>query len=82
LDLASGYYAQTKSVSLAIVHASLPTRGTLLKRGLQIDPICPLCNADIEDMDHLFLCLIVQEVWRLAKDHDWVPYYYAFSFIG
>jgi len=38
-----------------LYHASLPTRGTLLKRGLQIDPIYTLCNANIEDMEHLFL---------------------------
>jgi len=57
-----------------LCHASLPTKGTLLKRGLQIDPICPLCNADIEDMEHLFLrCPTAQEVWQLAKDHNWAP---------
>ena len=56
-----------------ICHSSLPTRGTLLKRGLQIDTSCPLCNHQIEDLEHLFLqCPAVQEVWRLAKDHNWV----------
>ena len=56
-----------------LCHASLPTRGTLFKRVLQIDPICPLCNTNIEDMKHLFLrCHAAQEVWRLANDHNWV----------
>jgi len=38
-----------------LCHAPLPTRGVLLSRGLQINPICALCNATSEDMDHLFL---------------------------
>ena len=47
-----------------LCHASLPNRGTLLKRGLQIDPICPIFNADIKDLEHLFLrCPAAQEVW-------------------
>ena len=56
-----------------LCHTSLPTRGTHLKRGLQIDPICPLCNADIEDMEYLFLqCHVAQEVCQLANAHNWV----------
>ena len=56
-----------------ICYASLPTRGTLLNIGLQIDPICPLCNIEIEDVEHLFLqCHAAQEVWRLANDYNWV----------
>jgi len=31
-----------------LCHTSLPTRGTLLKRGLQIDPICSLCTANMK----------------------------------
>ena len=51
----------------------LPTRGVLLKRGLQIDPFCPHCHIEIEDVEHLFLgCPIVNHVWRLAKDHNWI----------
>jgi len=43
-----------------------------LKRGLQIDPICPLCHTNIEEVEHLFLqCPNAQEVWQLAKDHHW-----------
>jgi len=56
-----------------LCHASLPTRGTLLRRGLQIDPLCPLCNNDIEDLEHLFLkCPVVHDVWHLAKVHKWL----------
>ena len=53
-----------------LCHASLPTKGTFLKRGLQIDPICTLFNANIEEVEHLFLqCFNAQKVWQLAKDH-------------
>ena len=56
-----------------LCHSSLPTRGTLLKRGLQIDPSCPLCNHHSEDLTHLFLrCPAIQEVWNLAKEHNWI----------
>ena len=55
-----------------LCHASLLTRGTLLKCGFQPDAICPICNANIEDMKHLFLQCPVQDVWQLAKDHNWV----------
>jgi len=41
---------------------SLPTRGTLSKRGMNIDSVCPFCQAEIEDADHLFLhCNVAQE---------------------
>ena len=44
-----------------------------MRRGLQIDPICHLCNEEIEDAEHLFLrCRTAQEVWRQANDHNWV----------
>ena len=56
-----------------LCHASLPTRSTLLKRRLQIDPLCPLCNNDIEDLEHLFLkCPVVHATWQLAKVHKWL----------
>ena len=58
-----------------LCHASLPTRGILLKGGLQIDPLCPHCLSDIEDMEHLFLgCPSVSQVWRLAADHHWITH--------
>lgn len=33
---------------------ALPVRGVLLRRGMMIDPTCPLCGEDIETIDHLF----------------------------
>ena len=56
-----------------LCHASLPTRGTLLNRRLDIDPICPHYNIDIGDEEHLFLgCSITQHVRKLAFDHNWI----------
>jgi len=56
-----------------LCHALLSTRVVLLKRELQIDPLCPHRHIEIDDMEHLFLgCPIVNHVWRLAKDHNWI----------
>ena len=37
-----------------VYHHALPSRSTLLQRGLTIDPICPACLSQIEDTQHLF----------------------------
>jgi len=37
-----------------IFHNVTPIHGTLFRRGLNIDPTCPLCLEDIESLDHLF----------------------------
>ena len=56
-----------------VCHASLPTRGNLLLRGMDIDPLCPHCNGAIEDAEHLFMgCHSAQPLWQLARDHDWI----------
>jgi len=45
-----------------LCHSSLPTRGTLSKRGLNLDPLCPFCHSKVEDSNHLFLgCAIAKE---------------------
>ena len=56
-----------------LCHASLPTRGNLLYRGMKIDPLCPHCNEASKDVEHLFFeCHDAQQVWQLASDHHWV----------
>ncbi|KAK6116053.1 hypothetical protein DH2020_008322 [Rehmannia glutinosa] len=46
---------------------SLPTKSGLLRRGLQIDPICELCGETIESTTHLFLeCRSTLPVWYLS----------------
>jgi len=55
-------------------HNALPVRGTLLRRGCQIDSQCLLCQDDIESSDHLFSkCSQTTKVWDLAKIHKWIP---------
>ena len=57
-----------------ICHQAIPVRGTLLKRGLDIDVVCPVCLGDIESIDHLFSeCHIGRKVWELADKHHWFP---------
>jgi len=57
-----------------LCHNALPARGTLLRRGLQVDPLCPACLVDIEDTDHIFMhCPMAHNVWDLAVAHHWLP---------
>ena len=57
-----------------LCHNALPSRGTLLRRGLQLDPLCPMCSMDIEDSDHIFMhCPMAQKVWDMAVQHQWIP---------
>ncbi|KAF7812763.1 ribonuclease H [Senna tora] len=40
----------------------------LNRRGLAIPIICPLCNRDVETLNHLFRdCLLVREVWDAVR---------------
>uniref|UniRef100_A0A7C8ZN81 Reverse transcriptase zinc-binding domain-containing protein n=1 Tax=Opuntia streptacantha TaxID=393608 RepID=A0A7C8ZN81_OPUST len=55
-------------------HNVLSVRGTLFRRGCQLDPQCPLCRTDIESTEHLFQdCPQIQTVWTLAHQHRWNP---------
>jgi len=56
-----------------LCHKALPTKATLLQRGLHIDPVCPGCHSEIEDTDHLFIgCHMVKKIWDLAVSHNWI----------
>jgi len=56
-----------------LCHNALPSRGNLLRRGIQIDPVCEACALDIEDVDHLFMdCPLARKVWDLAVSHHWL----------
>ena len=56
-----------------ICHASLPTRGTLAQRGMNIDSHCPFCESEIDNTNHLFLgCNVSQDCWGLAVSHNWL----------
>ena len=57
-----------------LCHNALPVKGTLFRRGLQIDPLCQACSADIEDIDHIFIhCPMAKRVWDMAITHQWLP---------
>jgi len=57
-----------------ICHNALPVRGSLLYRGCNVDPVCPLCYHELETIEHLFWdCPGVAEVWTLAAQHQWIP---------
>ena len=38
-----------------LCHATFPTRGNLIHRGMDIDPLYPHCNVAIETAEHLFV---------------------------
>lgn len=50
-----------------LAHDVLPTKYNLLIRGIitpEFDPICSLCNGDIESQDHLFVsCPATRSLW-------------------
>ena len=57
-----------------LCHKAIPVRGLLLRKGLQIDPICPICLDDLESMEHLFnQCCLINKVWKIAENHGWLP---------
>jgi len=48
---------------------AIPTMLNLNKRGVQVDPICPLCKDDIESVEHaIFKCDIAGCVWKMWVD--------------
>jgi len=65
-----------------LCHNALPGRGILFHRGLQIDPFCPGCPSEIEDLDHIFMhCHMAKAVWDMAVVHQWLPNF-PFAHLG
>ena len=53
-----------------LCHDVLPSRETLLRRGLQLDPICPTYLTDSEDTNHVFFyCPVTMKIWDLIVAH-------------
>ncbi|XP_071739248.1 uncharacterized protein [Rutidosis leptorrhynchoides] len=53
-----------------LLHKRLPVRTELDKRGLDLNSVrCPLCDGDIESVDHIFTsCKLACDIWgRVAK---------------
>ena len=47
----------------------IPTMLNINKRGIQVNPICPLCNDGVESVVHAILrCKIASNVWRMWDD--------------
>ena len=47
------------------VHNSHPLRRNLVRRGMKIDPICPVCMRDDECGGHLFFkCRLAKQAWN------------------
>jgi hypothetical protein len=45
----------------------LPTRKRLESKGINLDPTCPLCHAEKESQDYLFMhCQVVQRLWFVS----------------
>ena len=56
-----------------IFHHALPMPGVLFRRGLNINPVCPLSMNDIDSMDHLLLeCSMSRRVLEGAVQHGWI----------
>ena len=48
---------------------AIPTMLNLNKRGVQVEPIYPLCKDDIEFVEHvIFKCDIAGCVWKMWED--------------
>ena len=56
---------KVKMFILRLVHNSLAVRRNLLRRGVKVDTLCPMCQRLDEDPGHLFFkCKGVKECWR------------------
>ena len=48
---------------------AIPTMLNLNKRGVQVEPICPLCKDDIESVEcAIFKCDIAGCLWKMQED--------------
>ena len=57
-----------------LCHNALPVRFLLHSRGVDLDPLCPLCGQHNESIQHLFLsCPSTIRVWEAAEDYNWIP---------
>lgn len=61
---------------------SMPNKSNLIQRGINISPLCPICNSQSENIDHcLFLCSPAKELWRLTYNHVFLDEDFQGSFI-
>jgi hypothetical protein len=59
---------KVKMLIWRISHDSLPHRINLVRRGMDLDPICPTCNRLNEDGAHLFLkCKKIKKIGQISS---------------
>ena len=68
-DVALKYTSKGKNFCLEAMQGCNLTMLNLNKRGVQVEPICPLCKDDIESVEHaIFKCDIACCVWKMWED--------------
>lgn len=51
-----------------VYYNALPTKDNLIKRNMNVDPICPVCNVHNETILHsLVTCPIIEKVWYASS---------------
>jgi hypothetical protein len=56
---------KVKTFAWTTMHQKILTTGNLAVRGMQHDPLCPLCNLEPEDAKYLLInCVFTKEVYR------------------
>ncbi|KAK7251071.1 hypothetical protein RIF29_33950 [Crotalaria pallida] len=59
----------------------LPVRANLFNRGIQVDPVCPLCGDTLESVSHALLqCRLVNPVWFASHLAIHIPMDYEIDF--
>ena len=62
------------NVPVITLHKVLLVKGTSLRRGMIINPPCPICSGDTESIEYLFSDFhMVKKVWELGVAHHWSP---------
>jgi len=57
------------------VHNSLPVKRNLVRRGVKVDTLCPMCKRLDEDCGHLFFkCKYAKLCWRLMNMEALSPF--------
>ncbi|XP_057453128.1 uncharacterized protein LOC130744990 [Lotus japonicus] len=57
-----------KDMAWRICHGFLPTTQCLARRGVQLEPVCPMCGEDEESIAHaLIFCPQVSPIWFMSS---------------
>jgi len=55
-------------------HKTISIIGNLIKRGVNINPICPLCLDSIKSIEYTFIkCHMLKKEWDVENKHEWLP---------